>query len=215
MPIEYLLSHTRPLEYLCRRVIPTTAWIVLTFLLMAIGGLEFGSMRWVPPSSLRSPPIWFMVPLPVPATLDFAQHGSRIWLVHTMARQDFWWLWGSSEQVCGFLIATLIFIFWRSMLQVWREFKVTLILSMNRSLLKLESHPLPSLQPEKFELRNFLRATQQWAIFEWAFPWNPTKPVCAQNSPKVLHDISFQIDSGQRIGVSKYLLHEINSFVRI
>jgi hypothetical protein len=101
------------------------------------------------------------------------------------------------------------------MLQVWREFKVTLILSMNRSLLKLESHPLPSLQPEKFELRNFLRATQQWAIFEWAFPWDPTKPVCAQSSPKVLHDISFQIDSGQRIGVSKYLLHEINSFVRI
>ena len=42
--IEYLWRYTRPIEYLCRRVIPTTAWIVLAFLLMVVCGIHTASL---------------------------------------------------------------------------------------------------------------------------------------------------------------------------
>jgi len=50
------------------------------------------------------------------------------------------------------------------MLQVWSEFNITLILSMSRRLLKLESLPLPGLLLADCTLKNFLHATQGLAI---------------------------------------------------
>lgn len=88
---------------------------------------------------------------------------------------------------------------------VWSGSKAISTLNMNPRQLKKESRLLPGQQAETFVSKISAHATHASVITCFEANSLLNYPLdFAQTGPRVLHDLSFRIASGERVGVGAY-----------